>query len=295
MRRVNYADLEAFIAIARTKSFRKAAAERGVSGPAMSQSLRNIEEQLGVRLLNRTTRSIALTEAGEALLSRVSHAFDDIGGAIEFVQSLQGEVAGRVRINSPAPAVKYILAPLVEKFLKLYPAVSFELISDASFVDVVGEGFDAGVRFSCDIPKDMVAIPIGRPLNFAILASPSYLKKHGEPKHPLEISDHECILFRFPGGSLYEWTFFNGEEQYEFTPEGRYIVNDSQVMINAACADLGLIRALIDYARTEIDNGDLVQVLTDWTPAVDQWSLYFPSRKQMPAALRAFIDFIKSQ
>ncbi|VUD64451.1 HTH-type transcriptional regulator PgrR [Thalassocella blandensis] len=295
VRRVNYSDLEAFITIARTRSFRKAATERGVSGPAMSQALRNLEEQLGVRLLNRTTRSIALTEAGEALLARASHAFEDIGDALEHVQSLQGEVAGRIRINAPAPATRFILAPLVEDFIKQHPAVSFELISDASFVDVVGEGFDAGVRFACDIPKDMIAIPIGAPLHFVILGSPSYFEQHGVPQHPLDIMEHECILFRFPGGSLYEWTFSKGKEEYEFIPEGRYTLNDSHVMISAACAGVGLIRALVDYAQEEIHTGKLVQVLNEWTPAVDQWSLYVPSRKQMPAALRAFIDFIKSR
>lgn len=294
MKRINYGDLEAFVAIARTGSFRKAAAERGISGPAMSQALRNIEEQLGVRLLNRTTRSIALTEAGEALLAQVSEAFNDIGEAIERVQSLRGEVAGRVRINAPAPAIKFILAPLVADFLKLYPAVSIELISDASFVDMVSKGFDAGVRFGSDIPRDMIAIPIGVPLQYVVIGSPGYLKQRGIPQHPQELMDHDCILFRFPGGSIFEWSFRKGKEEFSLTPEGRYIVNDAHLMVSAACADVGLARVLVDYAQAELNEGKLMTLLEDWTPPINQWSLYFPSRRQMPAALRAFVDFVKT-
>lgn len=293
--RINFSDLEAFVAIARAGSFRKAAAERGVSGPAMSQALRNVEEQLGMRLLNRTTRSIALTQAGETLLNHAGQAFDNIGAAVDAVQQLRNEVAGRVRINAPAPAIEFILAPLIPEFLKAYPGVSVELISDASFIDMVSAGFDAGVRFGSDIARDMIAVPIGCPLRYVIVGSPGYFEERRVPEHPKELVNYECIQFRFPGGSIFDWSFRKGDESFELTPKGPYTVNDARHAVSAARAGIGMARVLIDYAKPDVDSGMLVQVLNDWTPPINRWSLYYPSRKQMPAALRAFVDFVKAQ
>ncbi|WP_404420370.1 LysR family transcriptional regulator [Thalassospira australica] len=295
MKKLNFGDLEAFVAIAKAGSFRKAAIDRGVSGPAMSQALRNLEEQLGVRLLNRTTRSIALTEAGEQLLGKLSIAFETIGSAVEATKTQHGNVTGRLRINAPAPAVEFVLAPVVPEFLAAYPGVSVELISDANRVDMVGEGFDAGVRFGRDIDADMIAVPIGGALRYIVAGSPDYLSRRGVPGHPKELVEHDCIRFRFPSGNIFDWSFRKGEEEYTLTPDGPYTVNDAHHAVRAACAGVGLSWTLIDFARPDIEAGRLVQLLDDWTPYINPWSLYYPSKRHMPAALRAFIDFLKAR
>lgn len=293
MRRINFSDLEAFVAIVRAGSFRKAAAERGVSGPAMSQALQNIEDQLGMRLLNRTTRSIALTEAGDMLMSRVSISFDNIREAVDAVQSLRGETVGRLRINAPMPAVDFVLSPLLPAFLKTYPGVSVELIADNSLVDMVSEGFDAGVRYGSDIARDMIAVPIGKPLKYIVVGAPDYFAAHEMPVHPRDLLNHDCIKIRFPGGAYFEWDFRKGDEEFNLLPDGRFTTSDARRAISAALSGVGLAFIIDGYALPELETGKLVQVLEDWTPATNRWSLYYPSRRQMPAALRAFIDFVK--
>jgi DNA-binding transcriptional LysR family regulator len=292
MRRPNLAELEAFAAVASARSFRKAAIERGVSASALSQTIRNLEERMGVRLLNRTTRSVAPTEAGERLLERLRPALAEITEAVDMVNDFRQRPTGTVRINAPVPAIEFILAPIAKAFLETHPDVSLELISDAARVDIVDGGFDAGVRFGEDLARDMIAVPLGGPLRYLVLGTPEYLERHGRPKKPEELLRHRCIRHRFPSGSIFVWRFEKGGREVTIAPEGPLTVNDPHMGLRAGLDGIGLVRLVEDYVRPAMDDGRLVPVLEDWCPRLPSWFLYYPSRRQMPSALRAFLDFI---
>ncbi len=295
MRQAKLADLEAFAAVARARNFRRAATERGVSASALSQTIRNLEERLGTRLLNRTTRSVALTPAGETLFDRLEPAFADIGDALDEVQSLDGEPTGRVRINAPAPAIEAIFAPLMSEFLHRHPRISLELIADASYVDIVAEGFDAGVRFGQEVAQDMIATPIGRPLEYVVVGAPEYFDAHGVPQHPGDLRIQDCIRQRFPGGAIFKWHFSRDGEEISFAPEGRLTVNDAHHAIRAACEKIGVARAPLQYAEPDLTAGRLKRVLTAWLTPLPGWYLYYPSRRQTPPAFKALLEFLKER
>jgi DNA-binding transcriptional LysR family regulator len=293
MKSVDIGDLEVFAAIARSGSFRKAANARGVSASALSQTMRQLEEKLGVRLLNRTTRSVALTQAGERLLGRLVPALDQVQEAVDEVNSFRQTPTGTVRINAPAPAVEHILAPLINPFLKEYPEISLEIISDAAKVDIVAEGFDAGVRFGKQLARDMIAVPIGPSLRYVVVGSPDYLAKYGAPQNPADVLTHVCIRQRFPGGTIFTWEFEKARKKEAITPEGRLTLNDARHITQAAVDGLGLARVLEDFVRPSLSDHRLVEVLADWSPRIPSWYLYYPSRRHMPVALRVFLDFIR--
>src|ERR1700735_732524 len=203
-------DLDAFVAIARAKNFRRAALDQHVSVSSLSQRLRAMEERLGVRLLNRTTRSVALTEAGELLLSRIGPAMHEGSGAVDEGRGLRGAPSGRLRINAPPPAIDLVLAPMVAPFLAAYPQIDLEIIGDSSFVDIVAQGYDAGVRYGEHLVPDMIAVVLGPPQRYAVVASPDYVARHGRPKHPKDMLDHRCIRIRFGRGVLLAWAFEEG-------------------------------------------------------------------------------------
>jgi DNA-binding transcriptional LysR family regulator len=295
MKRPSLDDLETFAAVARTRSFRKAAVERGVTGSSISQVVRNLEERLGVRLLNRTTRSVSVTEAGEQLLRRLEPAFADVAGALEDINSFRQKPSGSVRINAPAPAVEFILAPLILPFLQAYPDVTLELISDATSVDIVQERFDAGVRFGEELALDMIAVPLGPPLRYIVVGAPGYLERHGVPREPSDLLRHQCLRQRFPSGRIFAWDFEKDGRDVTITPEGPLIVSDARYLVQGAIAGLGLTRTLDDYVRRPIEAGELAEVLGDWCPRIPSWFLYYPSRRQPPPALRAFLDFLAAQ
>lgn len=292
--RVRHRDLEAFVAVARAGSFRKAATDRGVTPSALSQAVRNLEERMQLRLLNRTTRSVSPTEAGEALLARLVPAFSDIEAAIDDVVSRRGRPAGRVRINAPAPAVDHLIAPLVPAFLEAHPEISLEVIEDARFVDIVAEGYDAGVRFGLEMARDMIAVPFGPPVVYAVVGAPCYLERRGVPLHPNDLLGHDCIRHRFPGGSIFAWRFARDGEAVDLTPEGRLTVNGSLQALRAARGGVGLARVVTSYVEEDLRSGRLVQVLRDWSPAIGNWHLYYPSRRQTPPAFRAFLEFFRT-
>src|ERR1700728_1378786 len=198
-------DLDAFVAIARAKNFRQAALDRHVSVSSLSQRLRGLEERLGVRLLNRTTRSVALTEAGELLLSRIGPAMHEVNGALDEVRGLRGVPSGRLRINAPPPAIDLVLAPMVAPFLAAYPQIELEIVGDSSFVDIVAQGYDAGVRYGEHLAQDMIAVALGPPQRYAVVASPDYVARHGKPKHPKDLLDHACIRTRFGSRRIPDW------------------------------------------------------------------------------------------
>src|SRR6201996_6545507 len=200
-------DLNAFVAIARTKSFRRAATDQHVSVSSLSQRLRELEERLGVRLMNRTTRSVALTEAGEMLLARVAPAMLDVSGALEEVRGLRDVPSGRLRINAPPPAIDLVLAPMVAPFLAAHPQIDFEIIGESSFVDIVAQGYDAGVRYGEHLAQDMIAVSLGPSQRYAVVASPGYVATHGRPKHPKDLLDHRCVRIRYGRGQMQDWEF----------------------------------------------------------------------------------------
>ncbi|MDC7677497.1 LysR family transcriptional regulator [Asticcacaulis machinosus] len=295
MSRLDPNDLSTFIAIARQKSFRKASEELGVTASALSHAMRTLEERLGVRLLNRTTRSVALTEAGQRLYDRVTPAFRDIDDAIEDLNRFRDRPAGSIRINAARLACHLVLLPLLSGFTRSYPDVSVEVVSDNALSDIVGKGFDAGVRFGEALAADMIAIPLGPRKRFSVVASPEFLTRHGVPKTPHDLRHFPCIRYRFDSGALYRWEFERGPEAPEVEVAGPVTVNDLDLMVRPALDGLGLAYVFEEQVAAYIQSGQLVEVLSDWCPYYPGFFLYYPSRRQMPAALRAFVDHVRAQ
>jgi DNA-binding transcriptional LysR family regulator len=285
-------DLAAFAAIARTKSFRQAALDQRVSVSSLSQRLRGMEERLGVRLLNRTTRSVALTEAGELLLSRAAPALSDVRDALDRVRGLSDVPSGRLRINAPPPAVDLVLAPMVAPFLRAYPQVDLEIAAESWFVDIVAQGFDAGVRYGEHLALDMIAVPLSPPQRYAVVASPDHVARNGRPKHPKDLLDHACIRVRFGRGTMLDWEFEKAGRELKVSPPAKLIVNYPALAQRAARDGFGFWLTFEGYARELIASGDLVSVLDDWCAPFPGPFLYYPSRRQPPPALAAFVAFV---
>ena len=286
-------DLQAFAAVARTRNFRQAAAELGVSPSALSHTLRGLETRLGVRLLNRTTRSVAPTEAGQQLLTRLAPALDQITDALTALDDLRASPTGTLRINAPRAACDWVLAPMIPLFLARHPGMRVELVGDDHRVDIVAQGFDAGVRFGESLQQDMVAVRLGPPQRFVVVASPGHLARHGRPAHPRELMDHPCVRLRFPNGVFYRWEFTQGEEHIEVAVDGPVALGDMRLMVQAAEQGLGLAFVYQQYAQQALDAGRLISVLDDWRPAEPGFFLYYPSQRLVPAGLRAFIDLVR--
>ena len=293
MNSASLADLQSFAAVARLRSFRRAAVELGVSPSALSHALRGLETRLGVRLLNRTTRSVAPTEAGESLLNRLAPALQDIHGALDEVNAFRDSPLGTLRINAPRAACELVLAPLVSRFIKAHPGMQVELVADNAFVDIVATGFDAGVRFGESLQQDMVALPLGPPQRFLVVGSPAYLASHGTPICPRELQQHPCIRNRFSNGATYRWEFARGNERFEIEIDGPLAVSEMSLMIHAAEQDLGLAYVYAQYAGPGLAAGRLLSVLEDWCPEIPGFYLYSPSRKLMPAGLKAFVEMLR--
>jgi DNA-binding transcriptional LysR family regulator len=285
-------DLSAFVAIARTKSFRRAATDQNVSVSSLSQRLRELEERLGVRLMNRTTRSVALTEAGEMLLARVAPAMLDVNGALDEVRGLRGVPSGRLRINAPPPAIDLVLAPMVAPFLAAHPQIELEIVGESSFVDIVAQGYDAGVRYGEHLAQDMIAVSLGPPQRYTLVASPDYIAQHGKPKHPKDLLDHRCIRIRFGRGMVQDWEFEKAGRVVKVSPAAKLIVNYSAVAQRAACDGFGFWLTFEGFVEEAIKAGELVSVLDDWCAPFPGPFLYYPSRRQTPPALAAFIAFV---
>ena len=294
MNAIRLDSFDVFAAIVRCGGFRTAALERGVSSSALSQTINALEETLGIRLLNRTTRSVSPTEAGQRLLDRLGPALSDIQLAIAEIDELRDSPSGTLRINAPAPAVDHLLCPLLFDFMETYPAVKIEVISDATMIDIVEHGFDAGVRFGKQLAQDMIAVPLGLPLRYAIVASPGYIEKNGRPETPQDLVGHDCIRRRFPGGTLVSWKFRNGSDEMDINPEGRLTLSSAHNELQAALAGRGIAHVFEEYARPHIDAGRLVEVLASWSPTLPSWFLYYPNRRLPSAAMRAFLDCVKT-
>jgi DNA-binding transcriptional LysR family regulator len=288
------ADLDAFAAVARVRSFRRAAAIRGVSASALSEALRRLEAQLGVRLLNRTTRSVTPTEAGERLLERLAPALAEVTAALDAVNSFRTSPTGTLRLNVPGIVSRLVLPPLIGRFLTAHPGITLEVETNDSFIDILAAGFDAGIRYDERLERDMIAIPIGpRTQRFIVAAAPAYLATHGRPTHPNDLLNHACIRHRFASGVTAAWEFEREGKTLKFTPNGPLITNTLDLEISAAVQGLGLIFTFEGCVEAAIAEGALEHVMPDWSQSFSGPFLYYPSRRHMPAPLRAFVDFLK--
>jgi DNA-binding transcriptional LysR family regulator len=295
MRGSDYADLRAFATIAEEGSFARAAARLGVSPSALSQTMRGLEERLGLRLLNRTTRSVAPSEAGARLLSRLLPAMADLDAALADVLTLRDKPSGSLRLNAPRLAALQCLAPIAASFLASYPDVTLDIVVDDRLVDIVAERFDAGIRLGEMVEKDMVAVKLGDEMEMMVVAAPAYLERFGAPRTPRELRHHRCINFRWPTDmSLYRWEFERGHEKLEVQVEGPLLVTEPAVAASAAADGLGIAYLFESYTRPLLKSGSLVRLLEEWTPPFPGFYLYYPGRRQLPPPLRAFIDFVRA-
>jgi DNA-binding transcriptional LysR family regulator len=288
------ADLVAFLAVARERSFTRAAAKLGVSPSALSHTIRKLEERLGVRLLTRTSRSVSTTEPGERLLKRVGASFDQVADELAQLTELRDKPAGTLRVTTGDQPAESILMPALAKLLPLYPDLSVELMVDNGFVDIVAERFDAGVRLGETLAQDMIAVRIGPDLQMAIAGSPRYLKTHGVPHTPDDLGNHNCINLRHQArGGNSVWDLEKDGRAVNVRVEGQLVVNDIAVVRQAAVEGVGLCYLPRDYLQAEIDAGDLVPVLEEWCPPFPGYYLYYPSRRQQSPALAAFIAAVR--
>jgi DNA-binding transcriptional LysR family regulator len=277
-------DLIAFQGVAEERSFTRAAARLSTSQAALSQAVKRLETKLDLRLLTRTTRSVAVTEAGERLLASVGPAFRDIEEQLSALTALREKPAGTIRISTMEHAAEAVLLPVLAKFLPRYPDVNVELVSDAQLTDIVKDRYDAGVRLGEQIAKDMIAVPIGPPMRMLVVGSPAYFARHGLPKRPQDLADHNCINFRLPTrGNFYPWELEKGMRKLNVRVDGQLAVNTARLMMNAAIAGLGLACVMSQSVDQEIAKGRLAPVLTDWCPAFPGYHLYYPSRQHSPA------------
>jgi DNA-binding transcriptional LysR family regulator len=294
----NIADLSAFIAVVRAGGFREAARTTEGSASSLSEAVRRLEMKLGVRLLNRTTRSIAPTEAGARLFERLVPALDDIESALDVVNAFRDRPAGTLKLNVPESVSRLVLPQIIVPFLKAFPDIRLEVIVEDGFVDVLAAGCDAGIRYDERLEQDMIAVPIGpRVQRFATAASPLYLAAHGRPIHPSELLGHACLRGQFASGAIPTWEFERDSEVVRVDPAGPLIVRlgaAADLAVDAAVAGLGIIHLFEGWLRPYLDNGTLEPLLEPWWQSFPGPFLYYPGRRYLPAPLRAFVDFIKS-
>lgn len=292
-------DLNAFVAVARAQGFREAARTAGTSASRLSDTVRRLEAQLGVRLFNRTTRSVALTQAGQELLARLAPALTEVEAALDAVNVFRDKPAGTLRLNVPLSAARLVLPSIVPAFLAAYPDIRLEVVAEESFVDVLAAGCDAGIRYDDRLEQDMIAVPIGpRVQRFAAGASPAYLDRHGRPAHPEALMRHACLRGRFPSGSMPAWEFERDGESVRIDASGPLVVQIGgavDLAVDAAIAGAGVMYLFEDWLRPHFESGALEPVLEPWWPQFSGPFLYYSGRRLVPSPLKALIDFIKAQ
>ena len=294
MRRDELGDLLAFSAVAEERSFTRAAARLSTSQSALSHTVKRLETRLGLRLLTRTTRSVAATEAGERLLETLRPAFEDIDARLAALTALREKPAGTIRITTGEHAAEAVLLPALARLLPRYPDIKVELNVDYGLTDIVKERFDAGVRLGEQIAKDMIAVPIGPPMRMAVVGAPSYLARRGVPKTPRQLAGHDCINLRLPTrGGLYAWEFEKGQRKLNVRVEGQWVLNTSHLIVKAALAGQGLASLPSHIVESEIAKGRLKQVLADWCPPFPGYHLYYPGRRQQSPALRLLVEALR--
>lgn len=293
MTKPSLSDLEAFAVVAAERSFRRAADLLGVSRSALSHRMRKLEEQLGLRLLNRTTRSVSPTDAGSRLLARIGPTLRDLDSALDTVAEDRGSPSGLLRINAGKGAARLLLRHVVPTYLARYPDVDLDLVSEGRLVDIVEQGFDAGVRLSEAVPQDMIAVRISDDLRFLAVAGPDYVSRFGKPVVPDDLVRHRCIRQRLPSGKRYRWEFEKRGQEIAVDPPGALTLDDNDLMVEAAADGLGIAYVPETAASDLLDAGRLITVLDDWCPPFSGLMLYYPGHRHVPAALRALIDLLK--
>lgn len=295
MRDIGFAEMSAFAEVAAQKSFARAAERLGVSRSSLSETIRGIEDKLGVRLLNRTTRSVAPTEAGDRLLARLTPILGDFREALDSVNAFRSTPAGQLRLTVPPPAASLLIEGLMARFLAAHPQITLEVSADGTLRDIVRERFGAGIRIGERIDRDMIALPLGGPLQSVVVAAPSYLKARGKPAKPQDLQDHNCVRIRFPSGVIKPWTFEKAGKTIEVAISGTLIVNEEPLQRRAVLDGVGIAYTLLDFVEADLRAGRLVRLLEDWTPRLPGFYLYYPSRRQIPAPLQAFIAFLRKE
>jgi DNA-binding transcriptional LysR family regulator len=295
---VDLGDLSAFLTVARAKGFRDGARLSGASASGLSEAVRRLEAALGVRLLNRTTRSVVLTEAGAGLLARLAPALGEVDAALDVVNGFRDRPMGVLRLNVPVSAARLVLPAIVPAFLAAYPDITLEVIAEESFVDVIAAGCDAGIRYDERLEQDMIAVPIGpRIQRMATAASPAYLARCGRPDHPRDLLAHACLRGQFPSGAMPPWEFEQGGELVRIDPSGPLLVRiggATDLLVDAAIAGTGIVHIFEDWLRPHFTSGALEPVLQSWWQSFSGPFLYYPGRRLVPAPLRAFVDFIRN-
>ncbi|MBN9163961.1 MAG: LysR family transcriptional regulator [Myxococcales bacterium 68-20] len=295
---VNLDDVRVFAAVARAGGFREASRASGTSASSASEAVRRLETEVGVRLLHRTTRSVAPTEAGARLLDRLGPALAEIASALDVVKSSRDQPAGTLRLNVPTVAARVVLPRILPPFLAAYPDIRVEVTADDELVDILAAGCDAGIRYAETLEKDMIAVPIGpREQRFALAASAAYLERRGRPSHPRKLLEHACLRVRFPGGAPIAWQFERDGEVLKIDPPGPLVGNlgnASDLLVAAAIAGTGILYFFEDWLQPHLESGALKPILERWWLRFPGPFLYYPSRRHMSAALRAFVDFIRA-
>lgn len=293
MTKTSLTELDAVLMVAQRGKFRAAALELGVSTTALSNAVEKLERTLGVRLFNRTTRSVSLTEAGEQFVARIAPGLRDIREAMELARAQQATPSGTLRINAFPTAARELFSWLVLPFLRVHPQIHIDVVTEGRLVDIVAGGFDLGVRSADAVPVDMVAVPLGGVRRNVVVGSPGYLKARGTPRVPEALADHDCVRVRLPSGAIYRWPFEKDGQTVHVDVQGGLTLDEASLARTAALASVGLTLAMESEVREDIAAGRLVCVLEDWTPTLPPLSLYYPSRRNPTAAFKAFIDFAR--
>jgi DNA-binding transcriptional LysR family regulator len=293
MRATDLSELAAFDAVARHRSFRRAAEERGVTASAISHAVSNLEARVGIRLLNRTTRSVSLTDAGAMLLTALSSAFGGIGSALEALNQFRDTPFGKVRINAPNSIAPFVLGPIVGKLIDRNPHLELEIVATDRLIDIVEEGFDAGIRLGESLRDGMTAVKIKPRLRFAVVGSPTYFAQRPAPRSPNDLTEHICIQNMYPTSIRYPWSFSRAGQEIDFEPTGPIALHDHELMIEAALSGVALAYVWEDRARPYVESGRLIRCLDDWIVPEDWLYLYYPTRKYISAGLRALIDAMR--
>lgn len=295
MRGTRFAELSAFVAVAELSSFTKAARQLGISTATLSQTIRALEESLGVRLLNRTTRSVALTEAGGRLLAQLRPLLDEFDEAVESVNAYRDKPAGHLRLTTPPPAAHFVLGPLLARFLDHYPEITLDISVQSALTDIVTGRYDAGIRIGSRLARDMIAFRITDNVRYIVVASPGYLERYSPPPTPADLRSHNCIRLRLSAGGFIPWKFITQGKAAEVEVEGSLILDDPQLVVRAALDGIGIAYIDEDYVAPMIADGRLVRLLEEAVvPTTEGFFLYYPSRRQNSAALKALIDFLRA-
>lgn len=294
MKKTDLSGLVAFVAIAQERSFRRAAARLGVTPPTLSHTMRELEALVGIRLLNRTTRNVAPTEAGEHLLAQLVPAFTDIDTALESLNTFREQPQGLVRINAPRTAIELALVPHLGRLARDYPGITLEIVAQEGFANIVEQGFDAGIRLGKDLHNDMRAVRVTPDLRLAIVATPEYFQQYGKPNHPEDLLSHRCIGWRkIASGELYKWTFQKGTQALSVSVNSPLILDDARLMLQAALAHAGIAFAIEEEVNEHLATGRLERVLADWCAPFPGFYLYYPNRRNHPVALTTVINVMR--